>query len=182
MPRTLPTKHYVWLFDIYVLLNILFAPYVPLTLFISSPASSSSWLKVKWLWNHMHRRIQSTCFKPLASGGASVVCFWQALGAAWGWAALSHLEVLMCPMQLMPTWLARVRSLCPETLQNGAQGSCALPPPGPSCRWTCTFNLMLFFLLSADTHTQNYYYLLVTACCWFIRRGKCICLNTLPVI
>lgn len=36
----------------------------------------------------------------------------------------------MCPIHFMPTWLTEVGSLRPETLQNAAQGSCALHPPG----------------------------------------------------
>lgn len=143
-----------------------------LTLFISSPASSSSWLKVEWLWNHMHRRIQSTCFKPLASGAASECAFdelWEQLRVG----CFEPSGGFNVPRAAHANLACQSPGHCAETLQNGAQGSHALPPPGPSRRWTCTFNLMLFFLPSAGTYTQNYYYLLVTACCWFIRRGKC---------
>ena len=45
---------------------IFFSPYEMLTcVFTHLPASGCSLLKVKWLWNHMHYRIQSSCLKLL---------------------------------------------------------------------------------------------------------------------
>lgn len=63
----------------------------------------------------------------------------------------------------MPAWLAEVGSLCWKTLQGVLQGAVLWSLLGLSSRCTCIFNLRLFFLPSAGTHTQSCYYWLLHA-------------------
>lgn len=99
-------------------------------------------------------------------------CLWRVAEAAEGGLSSTIWRFYYAPSISCQPGLPEPGSLCSETFRDGAPGSHALQPPGPLLQVHLPFQFGAVFLTLCGHSQQSYYYLLVTACCWFILRGK----------